>query len=112
MQIGLAVDRHAFNKVMTSPTWERPVEPSFLYDRMFNFYDTDNNGLIGFKEYILGMAYLRRTSKRTSMDRIFLGYDVDGDGYISRRDFLRMLSAKYAVQKNIVGDMIRAALIG
>lgn len=109
MQIGLAVDRHAFNKVMTSPTWERPVEPSFLYDRMFNFYDTDNNGLIGFKEYILGMAYLRRTSKRTSMDRIFLGYDVDGDGYISRRDFLRMLSAKYAVQKNIVGDMIRAA---
>ncbi|KAI5195993.1 hypothetical protein E4T39_07974 [Aureobasidium subglaciale] len=110
MQVGIAVDRHAFNKLMVSPTWKRPLEPNCLYDRMFNYYDTDNNGLIGFKEYIQGIAYLRRPNKQSSsMDRIFLGFDFDGDGYISRRDFIRMLSAKYAVQKKIVGDMIRAA---
>ncbi|KAI5238431.1 hypothetical protein E4T42_08995 [Aureobasidium subglaciale] len=110
MQVNIALDRHAFNKLMVSPTWKRPLEPNCLYDRMFNFYDTDNNGLIGFKEYIHGIAYLRRPNKQSSsMDRIFLGFDFDGDGYISRRDFIRMLSAKYAVQKNIVSDMIRAA---
>jgi hypothetical protein len=109
MHIGLATDRHAFNKLMMSPTWKRPVEPNLLYDRMFNFYDTDNNGLIGFKEYVLGIAYLRRPDKQSSLGRIFLGYDLDGDGYVSRRDFIRMLSAKYAVQKKLVEDSIRAA---
>ncbi|KAI4721940.1 hypothetical protein E4T48_01839 [Aureobasidium sp. EXF-10727] len=109
MQIGYAMDRHAFNRLMMSPTWKRPVEPSVLYDRMFSFYDTDNNGLIGFKEYVLGIAYLRRPNKQSSLERIFHGYDFDGDGYISRRDFIRMLSAKYAVQKHLVEDTIRAA---
>ncbi|KAH0340925.1 hypothetical protein KCU74_g140, partial [Aureobasidium melanogenum] len=111
MQIGLAIDRHAFNKLMMSPTWKRPAEPSVLYDRMFSFYDTDNNGLIGFREYVLGIAYLRRPNKQNSLDRVFLGYDFDGDGYISRRDFIRMLSAKYAVQKKLVEDAIRVAEI-
>jgi hypothetical protein len=109
MHIGLATDRHAFNKLMMSPTWKRPVEPNLLYDRMFNFYDTDNNGLIGLKEYVLGIAYLRRPDKQSSLGRIFLGYDLDGDGYVSRSDFVRMLSAKYAVQKKLVEDSIRAA---
>jgi hypothetical protein len=109
MHIGLATDRHAFNKLMMSPTWKQPVEPNLLYDRMFNFYDTDNNGLIGFREYVLGIAYLRRPDKQSSLDRIFLGYDIDGDGYVSRRDFIRMLSAKYAIQKKLVEDSIRAA---
>ncbi|KAG9557062.1 hypothetical protein KCU71_g11100, partial [Aureobasidium melanogenum] len=111
MQIGLAIDRHAFNKLMMSPTWKRPAEPNILYDRMFSFYDTDNNGLIGFKEYVLGIAYLRRPNKQSSLERVFLGYDFDGDGYISRRDFIRMLSAKYAIQKKLVEDTIRAAEI-
>ncbi|KAG9686798.1 hypothetical protein KCU95_g11413, partial [Aureobasidium melanogenum] len=111
MQIGLAIDRHAFNKLMMSPTWKRPAKPSVLYDRMFSFYDTDNNGLIGFREYVLGIAYLRRPNKQNSLERVFLGYDFDGDGYISRRDFIRMLSAKYAIQKKLVEDTIRAAEI-
>ncbi|KAG9557079.1 hypothetical protein KCU71_g14198, partial [Aureobasidium melanogenum] len=111
MQIGLAIDRHAFNKLLISPTWKRPAEPSVLYDRMFSFYDTDNNGLIGFREYVLGIAYLRQPNKQNSLERVFLGYDFDGDGYISRRDFVRMLSAKYAIQKKLVEDAIRAAEI-
>ncbi|KAG9637362.1 hypothetical protein KCU77_g6301, partial [Aureobasidium melanogenum] len=111
MQIGFAIDRHAFNKLMMSPTWKRPAEPSVLYDRMFSFYDTDNNGLIGFREYVSGIAYLRRPNKQNSLERVFLGYDFDGDGYISRRDFIRMLSAKYAIQKKLVEDTIRAAEI-
>lgn len=111
MQIGLAINRNAFNKLTMSPTWKRPVEPSVLYDRMFSFYDTDDNGLIGFREYVLGIAYLRRPNKQSSLERVFLGYDFDGDGFISRRDFIRMLSAKYSIQKKLVEDTIRAAEI-
>ena len=109
MHIGFAADRQAFNKLMISPTWNRPVEPNLLYDRMFNFYDTDSNGLIGFREYVLGIAYLRRPDKQSSLGRVFLGYDLDGDGYVSRRDFIRMISAKYAIQKRLVEDSIRTA---
>lgn len=93
---------------MMSTQWKHPLEPNFLYDRMFSFYDTDNNMLIDFEEYVFGIAYLRKLAEQDSLERIFQGYDVDGDGYISRRDFIRMLSAKYAVQKNIVQDVIEA----
>jgi hypothetical protein len=109
LRIDAAIDRRAFNKAMMSPTWKRPVEPNFLYDRMFNFYDTDNNGLIGFEEYVSGISYLLQPAKRSSLERILRGYDVDGDGFVGRRDFMRMMSAKYAVQKNIIQDVIDAA---
>lgn len=93
---------------MSSAKWPHPLEPNFLFDRLFNFYDTNNNDVIDFEEFIHGLAYLRHSAKRTSIQRTLEGYDVDGDGFVSRRDFIRMLSARYAVQKHIVRDIIDA----
>lgn len=110
--IRAAIDFRAFRKATSSDKWP-PLEPNFLYDRMFNFYDTDNNSLIGFEEFVHGLAYLRPPAgslegKRKDMHRVFLGYDVDGDGLLSRSDFVRMFSAKYALQKHIIRDVIAA----
>lgn len=108
LEINAGIDRRAFHKAMSSAKWPHPLEPNFLFDRLFNFYDINNNDVIDFEEFIQGLAYLRHPAKRTSLQRIFQGYDVDGDGFVSRRDFVRMLSARYAVQKHIVRDIIDA----
>lgn len=108
LEIKTAIDRRAFRRAMSSDNWAAPLEPSFLFDRMFSFYDRDNNSLIDFNEFIQGLAYLRNSDKRKNMDRILKGYDVDGDGVLSRADFVRMFSAKYAVQRHIIREIVAA----
>jgi len=110
--IKAAIDRRAFNKAMSSDKWPAPLEPNFLFDRMFSFYDTDNNSLIGFEEFISGLAYLRHPrglkGRTKDLRRALEGYDIDGDGLVSRSDFVRMMSAKYAVQRHIIHDVVAA----
>lgn len=74
---------------------------------MFDFYDTNKDGLIGFEEFVCGLSTLnhkQRASER--LRRIFNGYDLDEDGYVDRQDFLRMFRAYYALSKDLVKDMV------
>lgn len=99
-----AIDRRAFNKAMTSERWPSALASNALYDRMFAFYDTDSNGVIGFDEFVSGLAYLRGPKRFASLRRCVQGYDFDGDGYVNRSDFLRLLRAKFVIQKQLIDD--------
>lgn len=102
----IAMDRLAFNRALSHRRWESKAAASALYDRMFSFYDTDNNGLIGFEEFVSGMDYLRGADRFESLDRAIRGYDLDGDGYIERADVLRLLAARFAIQRELIHDMV------
>ncbi|KAH0537180.1 hypothetical protein FGG08_006005 [Glutinoglossum americanum] len=105
-KLGMAIDRRTFDKCFVPNTTVRPPPPNLIYDRMFAFYDTNGDGLIGFEEFLRGLASLHDKSKEERMKRIFQGYDIDGDGYVDRRDFLRMFRAFYALSKELTRDMI------
>ncbi|KAI9865361.1 MAG: hypothetical protein M1813_002250 [Trichoglossum hirsutum] len=105
-KLGMAIDRRTFDKCFVPNTTVRPPPPNLIYDRMFAFYDTNGDGLIGFEEFLRGLASLNDKSKEERMKRIFQGYDIDGDGYVDRRDFLRMFRAFYALSKELTRDMI------
>lgn len=105
-KIKCAIDRRAFNRAMTSDRWPAGLATNAMYDRMFAFYDTDTNGLIGFTEFVNGMAYLRGPKRFASLRRTIQGYDLDGDGYVSRADFLRILRAKHIIQTQLISDQV------
>lgn len=107
-QVKAAINRQAFDKALTNERWPQRFRPNATYDRMFAFYDTDANGLIGFGEFLNGLAYLRGPKRFTPLRRALKGFDMDEDGYVDRKDFLRLLRAKYEIQKLIIGDMIEA----
>lgn len=102
------IDKHAFKRALSSDRWKGPLKPSILYDRMFSFYDTDKDGLISFPEFVSGVAYLRGSKRFDSLERALQGFDHDKDGLVDRSDFLRLLLAKYAVQKLIVVNLVRS----
>ncbi|KAI9816058.1 MAG: hypothetical protein M1827_002050 [Pycnora praestabilis] len=104
--LGMAIDRRTFDKCFVPNTAIRPPPPNLIYDRMFAFYDTDRDGLIGFEEFLRGLASLNNKSKDERLRRIFQGYDIDGDGYVNRKDFLRMFRAFYALNKELTRDMV------
>ncbi|KXT00681.1 hypothetical protein AC578_8268 [Pseudocercospora eumusae] len=105
-KVRAAIDRRAFNKALTSERWPGGFATNAMFDRMFAFYDTDSNGIIGFHEFLSGMAYLRGPRRYATLRRTLQGYDVDGDGYVDRKDFLRLLHAKYVIQKQLINDSI------
>ncbi len=105
-EYNLAIDRRTFDKCLVPNTSTRPPPPNLIYDRAFSFYDTDNDGLIGFKEFINGRAALSRKNPDERWKRIFKGYDINNDGFVDRRDFLRMFRAYYTITKELTLDII------
>lgn len=99
----LAMDRKTFERCLVPSGGYRHATPNLIHDRMFAFYDTNNDDLIGFEEFLHGVSYRKRKDK---LRRTFEGYDIDGDGYVDRRDFLRMFRAYYVLYKQMHRDIL------
>jgi len=101
--LGLAMDRKTFERYLVPSGGYRHAAPNLLYDRIFSFYDTNNDDLIGFSEFLYGTSYRKRKDR---LRKIFDGYDVDKDGFVSRRDFLRLFRAYYVLFKQMHRDIV------
>ncbi|KAK4129371.1 hypothetical protein N657DRAFT_639984 [Parathielavia appendiculata] len=102
-ELGLAMDRKTFERYLVPSGGYRHIAPNLLHDRMFAFYDDNNDDLIGFSEFLHGTAYRKRKHR---LRKVFKGYDIDGDGYINRRDCLRLFRAYYVVFKHMHRDIL------
>ncbi|KAJ5145344.1 hypothetical protein N7448_002736 [Penicillium atrosanguineum] len=102
----MAIDRKTFDRCFVPNTSIRPPPPSLIYDRMFAFYDTNGDNLIGFEEFLKGLASLNNKSNDERLQRVFRGYDIDGDGFVERKDFLRVFRAYYALSRELTRDMV------
>jgi hypothetical protein len=107
-RLGLAIDRDGFDKCFCPPTSLRSPPPNLLYDRLFSFYDTNNDGKIGFEEFLSGLVNLQDKSRAAQLRRIFHAYDLDGDGLVCRKDFLRLFRAYYSFSKEMAKASIAA----
>ncbi|KAF1913920.1 hypothetical protein BDU57DRAFT_521021 [Ampelomyces quisqualis] len=104
--IGWALDRRAFNHAFIPRFNSFIAAPNLVYDRIFAYYDSDKNGLIGFEEWIKGIDGMHTTDGRIKSKIVFDGYDIDGDGFISRKDVLRIFRAFYAIEKEATGNYV------
>ncbi|KAK0731353.1 hypothetical protein B0H67DRAFT_564526 [Lasiosphaeris hirsuta] len=101
--LGLAMDRKTFERYLVPSGGYRHTAPNLLHDRIFAFYDTNNDDLVGFSEFLHGTSYRKRKDR---LRKVFEGYDVDGDGYVNRRDFLRLFRAYYVLFKQMHKDIV------
>lgn len=100
-KLGMSIDRDVFAKCFAPPTSLNSPPPNLIFERIFAFYDTNNDGIIGFEEFIKGMANLQNRTRNASLRRIFGAYDMDSDGYVDRKDFLRLFRAYYSWSKEM-----------
>jgi hypothetical protein len=105
-KVGWALDRRAFNYAFVPRYNGFVAVPNLIYDRIFTYYDTDKNGLIGFEEWIKGIDGIHTTDMKVKARIIFNGYDIDGDGYISRKDVLRVFRAYYTIEKEATRNFV------
>ena len=102
-----AIDRVTFHRCFALSTGSAPRghPTSLVYDRLFRLYDYNYDGLIGFEEFIKGIAASRGRSPGKRMKRTFDGFDFDEDGFISRKDVLAIFKACYALSKDLARDL-------
>lgn len=101
----VAIGRRSFDQCFVPNVTPRPPPPNLVYDRMFAFYDINGDGLIGFEEFLTGIACIANGGKEMRI-RIFRAYDVDHDGFVDRKDFLRMFRAHYALVKELTKQVV------
>ena len=106
--IGMAIDRKGFDMYFIPGGSGQAVPANLIYDRIFAFYDTNDDGLIGFEEFIRALARAAEKSRVVKLQRTFEGYDLDGDGFVCRKDFLRMFRAYYDLSRQLNREMINA----
>lgn len=102
-ELYLAMDRRTFERCLVPSGGYRHTAPNLIHDRMFAFYDTNNDDLIGFSEFLHGLSYRKRKDK---LKMIFEGFDMDRDGYVTRKDFLRIFRAYYVLYKQMHKDIL------
>ncbi|KAK2590837.1 hypothetical protein QQS21_011474 [Conoideocrella luteorostrata] len=102
-ELCVAMDRKTFERCLVPTGGSRHAAPNLIHDRMFSFYDSNHDNLIGFSEFLHGLSYRKRKDK---LKKVFEGYDIDGDGYVDRRDFLRMFRAYYVLYKQMHKDIL------
>ena len=106
-EIGWAIDREAFDKCfIVSPEATRTPPAALIYDRTFAFYDSNRDGLIGFREFVVGLSAARSKNPDERHKRTFNGFDYDDDGYVSRRDLLLMFRSHYALQREFTRELV------
>ena len=101
-----AIDRRNFEQLLFPSQYTRPPAPNLIYDRIFSFFDINEDNLIGFNEFIEGLANLRKRGPKVKWKRIFSAFDIDRDGFINRKDFLRMFEAHYKLTKEMTAEVI------
>ena len=102
----LAIDRTTFDKCFVPKSTVRPPPPNLIYDRMFSFYDTNNDGLIGFQEFIFGIQCIACRKPEERLRQVFDGFDFNRDGFISRVDLQRMFKALFNLHKELSKDIV------
>eukprot|EP00128_Syssomonas_multiformis_P014226 Colp12_sorted_trinity150504_noHs@11841 len=82
----LGIDKEAFDHCLGPLGAER----NLATERIFRFFDQDNNGIIDFPELVRGLSVLSKGSQQDKLEYAFRGYDIDGSGYITREELHKM----------------------
>merc|ERR1712025_223292 len=64
-------------------------------DHVFRTFDTDKNGFVDFKEFLLSIDVNSSGSPQEKLNWAFSMYDVDGNGYIDMQEMTRLVSSIY-----------------
>merc|ERR1712193_271242 len=77
-------------------------------DHVFRTFDTDGNGFIDFKEFLLAISVTSSGSPEEKLNWAFSMYDADGNGWIDLMEMTRIVKSIYSM----MGPKQTAAVVG
>ncbi|ORX87096.1 EF-hand, partial [Basidiobolus meristosporus CBS 931.73] len=84
------------------------MEKNLITERIFKFFDQNEDGLIDFTEFVSGLSILCKGNLEEKIIHAFRGYDIDGDGLIKRDELRKVISAYFHLSTELVRDVVKA----
>jgi len=78
-------------------------------DHVFRTFDTDGNGYIDFKEFLLAIDVTSSGSPEEKLKWAFKMYDVDGNGVIDLEEMTKIVQSIYNMMRSHAGDIAGTA---
>ncbi|KAI9007326.1 hypothetical protein BC832DRAFT_554991 [Gaertneriomyces semiglobifer] len=83
------------------------LEKNLITERIFAFFDRDDDQVISFEELVMGLSILCKGGIDERIRWAFRGYDLNGDGYISRPELHQMFKAYFHLSMELVRDVVK-----
>uniref|UniRef100_A0A0N5AAD0 Neuronal calcium sensor 1 n=1 Tax=Syphacia muris TaxID=451379 RepID=A0A0N5AAD0_9BILA len=77
-------------------------DPSKFASYVFSVFDSNKDGHISFREFIIALSITSRGTLDEKLDWAFSLYDVDKDGYITKKEMIDIVDAIYSMIGNVV----------
>ena len=71
-------------------------------DHVFNLFDTNQDGVVDFKEYMLLISLFTKGKIQDRIEWLFKMHDIDEDGYIGKAELLYLIQSCFACIQDIL----------
>ncbi|KAK3589652.1 hypothetical protein CHS0354_015150 [Potamilus streckersoni] len=79
-------------------------DASEFAEHVFRTFDANGNGMVDFKEFILGLCISGSTDFETKLKWAFKMYDINGDGFITKDEMQQIIQAIYKMTNCMISD--------
>ncbi|CAG8463193.1 5207_t:CDS:2 [Diversispora eburnea] len=82
------------------------IEKNLLTERLWKFFDKDEDGIISFSEMVCGLSVFCKGSDEDKIKCAFKGYDLDGDELISKDEIRKVFKAYLELNHEFTKELI------